>query len=281
VLILAGAPESPVPDEVAIGRVRDFLARGGGVLVMAAGMAIDPQQPYFASARPVAWNAVLAPYGVSIRPDLVYDTRSNEAVSLPTRFGRVLVAYPLWLRAGSTNAAVVNQEIPSLFLPWTSSIDTSGAPAGSVTPLYVSSPAAGIEAGQVFLDPQREFGQDSLSQRVLAVQVNAGGADTALARGRLIVVGNDDFASDRHVRSATENGMFVLNAVDWLAQDEALIAIRSKDRRPPPLALSPAQKTTVKYGNLVGVPLALALVGLGRLLRRRRLMRLTYHPAQS
>jgi ABC-type uncharacterized transport system involved in gliding motility auxiliary subunit len=277
VLILAGAPD--VPSDTATQRLRAFLARGGGVLVMSGGMTIDPQQPYFATPRPTAWNAVLADYGVSIRLDLVYDLMSNESVSMPTRLGRLLMNYPLWVRAGSTNASVVNQEIPSLFLPWTSSVDTAGAHPGSVTPLYVSSRAAGLEAGQVFLDPQREFPQDSLTPRVLAVLVNAGAVgDTTVPRGRLIVVGNDDFASDRHVRSAPENGVFVLNAVDWLAQDEALIAIRSKDRRPPPLALSEGKRSTVKYGNLVGVPVLVALFGLGRLVQRRRLMRKTYTP---
>jgi len=280
VLILAGAPDSPVPSDTAIDRLRAFLARGGGVLVMASGMVIDPQQPYFATPRPVAWNAALAPYGVQIRSDMVYDTRSNESVSMPTRFGRLMMSYPLWVRAGGTGLSVVNQDIQSIFVPWTSSIDTTGAAPGSVTPLYVSSPAAGIEAAQVFLDPQREFPQDSLSQRLLAVQVNAGAiGDSAAPRGRLVVVGNDDFASDRHIRSAPENGVFVLNAVDWLAQDEALIAIRSKDRRPPPLALSAGERQVAKYGNMAGVPILVALFGLARLVRRRRTMRQSYAPA--
>ena len=54
-------------------------------------------------------------------------------------------------------------------------------------------------------------------------------------RGRVVVVGSLDFATDRFVRTAPENLAFTLNAIDWLAQDEELIAIRSKDRRPPPL----------------------------------------------
>ena len=66
-------------------------------------------------------------------------------------------------------------------------------------------------------------------------------ADTAKgARGRLVVVGSLDFATDRFVHSAPENLAFTLNAVDWLAQDEALIAIRSKDRRPPALMFQSA-----------------------------------------
>jgi ABC-type uncharacterized transport system involved in gliding motility auxiliary subunit len=211
---------------------------------------------------------------------MVYDLRSNESVSMPTRFGRLMMNYPLWERAAGTGESVVNQEVTSLFLPWTSSIDTTGAAPGSVTPLYLSSPAAGVEAAQVLLDPQREFPQDSLSERLLAVQVNAGAVgDSTAARGRLIVVGNDDFASDRHIRSAPENGVFVLNAVDWLAQDEALIAIRSKDRRPPPLALSAGERQIAKYGNLIGVPVLVALFGLARLIRRRRIMRQSYVPA--
>ena len=281
VLILAGAPD--LPNDTLTGRLRAFLARGGGALVMAGGMAIDPQQPFFASAKPVAWNAVLQEYGVSVRPDMVHDLMANESVTMPTRLGRIMMMYPLWVRAQSTGQSVVNEEISSAFLPWTSSIDTAGAPAGTVTPLLVSSRAAGSNAAQVFLDPQREFSQDSLASRVLAVQVNPAAhaqfGDSTLARGRLIVVGNDEFASDRHVRSAPENALFVLNAVDWLAQDEALIAIRSKDRRPPSLAMSDGRRATVKYGNLIGVPLLVALAGLGRLVQRRRLMRQTYLPA--
>ena len=52
-------------------------------------------------------------------------------------------------------------------------------------------------------------------------------------RGPAVVVGSIDFATDRFVQLAPENLAFALNAVDWLAQDEELIAIRSKDRRPP------------------------------------------------
>jgi ABC-type uncharacterized transport system involved in gliding motility auxiliary subunit len=92
----------------------------------------------------------------------------------------------------------------------------------------------------------------------------------------VVVVGNDDFASDRHARSAPENAVLVLNAVDWLAQDEALIAIRSKDRRPPSLELTERGRNGVKYANMVGIPVLVGLGGLLRLLQRRRNMRRTY-----
>jgi ABC-type uncharacterized transport system involved in gliding motility auxiliary subunit len=70
-----------------------------------------------------------------------------------------------------------------------------------------------------------------------------------------------------------------LNAVDWLAQDEALISIRAKDRRPPQLVFtSNATRQGVKYANVVGIPLLVALAGLIRLTRRRRKTREPYRP---
>ncbi len=282
-LLLVGSPDSLPAGEAE--RLRAYLAGGGAALVMAGGMAIDPQQPYFATPRPVTWDAVLQDYGVTIRPDMVYDLLANESVALPTQYGRLLTQYPLWVRAAGTGRSVVNEEIASLFLPWTSSIDTTGARAGTVTPLFVSSRAGGISASETLLDPQRHFATDSLASRLLAVLVNPlsplVSGDTAGPRGRLVVVGNEEFASDRQARSVPENLTFVLNAVDWLAQDEGLIAIRSKDRRPPPLALSEGTRGAVKYANVVGMPLLVGLAGLARLVGRRRTMRRTYTPGTA
>jgi ABC-type uncharacterized transport system involved in gliding motility auxiliary subunit len=277
VLVLAGAPDSLDPGQRA--RLEAFFARGGSALVMAGGMTIDPQQPYFAMPRPVAWNAVLEPFGVAVRSDLVYDLMANESVSLPTQFGRLLTAYPLWLRAASTGASVINENLPSAFLPWTSSLDTAGARPGTVTPLLVSSQAAGVSATQTLLDPQQQFPADSLAPRLLGVVVNPLAAGDALPlRGRVVLVGNDDFATDRHAGSAPENVALALNAVDWLAQDEALITIRAKDRRPPALVMGEGRRNAVRYANVVGIPVLVALAGLLRLVGRRRIMRRSWEP---
>jgi ABC-type uncharacterized transport system involved in gliding motility auxiliary subunit len=88
-----------------------------------------------------------------------------------------------------------------------------------------------------------------------------------------------DFATDRFVRSAPENLAFTLNAIDWLAQDEGLIAIRSKDRRPVPLVFASAtEREAAKYLNLIGLPLLVAAVGAAHLIRRRRRTREQYRP---
>jgi ABC-type uncharacterized transport system involved in gliding motility auxiliary subunit len=72
----------------------------------------------------------------------------------------------------------------------------------------------------------------------------------------------------------------VLNAADWLAQDDALIQIRSKDRRPPPLVFeSSTKRDFVKYGNLMGIPILLVVFASLRLLGRRRRTGQSYQPS--
>jgi ABC-type uncharacterized transport system involved in gliding motility auxiliary subunit/ABC-type transport system involved in multi-copper enzyme maturation permease subunit len=274
-LLAVGSPDSLTPAQV--DRYRAFLARGGGLLVMASGMQISPQMP-LAMPRPPAWNAVLEPYGVKVQADLAYDLLASEIVPIPSDFGQVLQQYPLFVRSRSTGASSINQEVQEVTLTWASTVDTAGA-RGRVTPLLTTSRAGGRLTDRVSIDPMQSWPETDLSPRVLAVAVAPPG-DTAGARGRVVVVGSTDFASDRFVRRAPDNLALALNAADWLAQDEALIAIRSKDRRPPALVFpSETTRDTVKYANIVGVPAMVALAGLLRLLRRRRKTREPWQPA--
>jgi ABC-type uncharacterized transport system involved in gliding motility auxiliary subunit len=279
VLVLAGPP--PPLDSAHLGRFATFLSRGGGALVLASGMRIEPQG-FQAMAQPLPWNTLLEPYGVSVRSDMVYDLASNEAVSMPSSFGRVLVSYPFWVRALSTQATPVNADLEAMVLPWTSSIDTAGATGGAVTPLFVTSQAAGVEQGRAFIAPQREFPQEDLSQRVLAALVNPLAADSGgdPSLGRVVLLGNSEFITDRYVQNSRTGLLFALNAVDWLAQDDALIQIRSKNRRPPALVFeSGTLEDFVKYFNTVGMPLLVIAFAVIWLWRRRRWTRQSYRPA--
>jgi len=272
VLILSGTADSLPPAQLA--PLQRFLARGGNVLVMAGGMARAPQGQ-FAMARPVGWNALTRPLGVTVRSDMVYDLAANAQVGLPSQFGQVVLPYPLWPRGISTKASVINADLPSVLLPWTSSIDTTGAPKGTVLPLFVTSKLAGLMTQDVMLAPQQSFSQANTAKRILAVQVQP----KAPGAGRLVVVGNGDFVSDHFAQNSPENAIFALNAVDWLAQDEALIGIRSKDRTPPPLAFTSAGlRGTVRYGNIVGMPVLVVLIGALRLARRKARTKEPYRP---
>ena len=276
-LVLAGNPDSLGSRELK--RVNAFFDGGGSALVMTSGMELSPQMP-LSMPKPVAWNPVLQRFGVSVRSDMVYDLLANEIVPVPTQMGRVLRQYPFFVRAASTGRSVVNQEVNDALFTWASSIDTTGGPSRAITPLFVSSRAGGIATGETTIDPGRDFPQTDLKPRLLAVQVTAKKAagDTAGA-GRVIVIGDQEFAGDRRARGAPENLALALNAIDWLAQDEALIGIRAKDRRPPALVFtSNTARQGVKYANVIGVPLLVALGGVLWLSRRRRKSREPYRP---
>jgi ABC-type uncharacterized transport system involved in gliding motility auxiliary subunit len=279
VLVAVGAPAGDM-DPAQEARLGAFLERGGSLLLLAGGMSMG--QGPVAQGRAVPWNGLLRRYGVSIGADMVYDLASNEHVSMPTQLGRLLLPYPLWVRALSSKASIINAELDALFVPWGSTVSLDSAPAGAAVPLFTTSRAGGVERDFVMISPQRDFRQDSLGPRVVAAQVNPLAADSggaAQPRGRLVVVGTAEVASDRFLRNAPGNLGFMLNAVDWLAQDDALIAIRAKNRTPPPLAFtSPLQRGLARYGNLVGVPALVIALGAWRLWRRRRRTGLPYQP---
>ena len=90
-------------------------------------------------------------------------------------------------------------------------------------------------------------------------------------RGRMVVVGDASFTDGQFVQANPANLLFLANAIDWLAQDEALINIRSKDRTPPQLVFaSDLSRNVLKWGNLVGVPVLFVLMGVLRVTGRRR-----------
>ncbi len=275
-IVLIGGPDSlPM---AARARLTAFFNRGGSALVMTSGMLPNARMP-MAIPHPVGWNPMLARFGVSIPSNLVYDLAASEIIPMRSAMGQVLARYPFFMHAQSTGKSVVDQEVNNVLLPWASSIDTTAKKGYTITPLLVTTRGGGLLTGEPSIEPTRDFPQDSLASRLLAVQVAPSSPKDSAARGRVIVVGNTDFVTDRITSHSPPNLDFALNAVDWLSQDDALISIRSKNRNPPTLAFSSAAtRDGVKYFNVIGVPLALIVVGLLALGSRRRKTREPYQP---
>ncbi|MFN8647468.1 MAG: Gldg family protein [Gemmatimonadales bacterium] len=267
-LIIAGQPDSLSGPTRR--RLEAFFDRGGSALVMTTGAPLDGRAPRAVGREPV-WNPLLARFGVKVRPDLVYDLSSNQIVPVPGPNGApVYMPYPFWVRAQAGGETVITDGVGEVFLPWTSTVQVVPGAHTTILPLLMTSRLASVAEGDIDLNPQREFPPVDPKPRMLAAAAQAGDSGGG-PRGRVVVVGNMEFATDRYASSATENAVFALNAIDWLSQDESLISIRSRDRRPPRLLFSnPALQQGVKYANLVGLPLLLALYGLVRLTGRRR-----------
>ena len=74
----------------------------------------------------------------------------------------------------------------------------------------------------------------------------------------LLALAEPDF-----LRQFPENGTFLLNAVDWMTLGPELIGIRSRAADQRLLApVSDQARSFIKFVNVVGVPLLIALLGL-------------------
>ncbi len=71
---------------------------------------------------------------------------------------------------------------------------------------------------------------------------------------RLVVIGDSDFASDGAIR-AQRNGDLFLNSVNWLAQDEDLIAIRPKNATSRSVTMSEGQQRMFFWFSVALLPL--------------------------
>jgi ABC-type uncharacterized transport system involved in gliding motility auxiliary subunit len=172
--------------------------------------------------------------------------------------------------------------IAGVLTAWTSPLDLSRADSTRTVPLLATSNFGGQLTGAFPISPRQDWNRIATQARRLpvaaallpaaAVGADADAADAAVANGRIVLVGDADFATNRFMTYEPGNVTFVQNVIDWLTQDESLIGIRAKRREPPALIYpNVAARDLARYGNLLGVPLLFVLFGVVRVARRRRL----------
>jgi ABC-type uncharacterized transport system involved in gliding motility auxiliary subunit len=83
-------------------------------------------------------------------------------------------------------------------------------------------------------------------------------------RGRLVVIGDADFASNG-VLSSVSGGIgnvdLFMNSIGWLAQEEALISIRPKEAVDRTVLMTPPQARAVIYSSILFLPGLVLLAG--------------------
>jgi gliding-associated putative ABC transporter substrate-binding component GldG len=89
--------------------------------------------------------------------------------------------------------------------------------------------------------------------------------------GRILVVGDADFlrieyvGSNRRPEHSPANLTFMMNTLDWLAEDEDLIEIRAKRLEDPSLPeMTDAKRNWIKWGNIIAWPVLFLLFGVAR-----------------
>ena len=295
--LLVVGPRETVSDRAQY-QIDQFVMGGGSVAFFVQTMQADLQR---FRALPIRHElaGLVGSYGVRLNKDTVFDVDHAETYPFPTRTGRTVeVSYPLipyTTNIERTHPMV--RQLQKAILPFASTLTLDEElPTGVQAQLLVQTePSAYRTQGLRHIAPDvfrlevpgQEAGphpvayaltgrfQSYFAERPIPPPAGMDPNDPAWnpdptekvldsSPTRVLVVGSGDFLAN--------NTLFVQNAVDWLLEDEALLAIRSKlaaaDTMEPPL---PNQARLIKAG-IVGVPLLLLLAagGLVLLLSRRR-----------
>jgi ABC-type uncharacterized transport system involved in gliding motility auxiliary subunit len=227
---------------------------------------------------------LLKAYGVAVEPSLVLDTDcATITIARQQGFLRIQepVRYPFMPQPKSLDPDnPLTRGLGSVVLPFVSPLEVA-APEGSdvkVDVLVKSSPESWVQTPPYDLNPLRQWTREDVgeaSARALMVSLSGvmpsrfePGSSAADARpARIVVTGGSGFMTDQFFSAGNE--ALLLNVMDWLVHDDALLAIRTRGLRAAPLKEVPdSARRSVKYANILGAPALCVALGLIRWRRR-------------
>lgn len=281
--------------------IDQFLMRGGKLALLLNHMDVDIQQGTV-QKQDLGLDELLNNYGIKFNDDLVIDLQCNR-VGITQKQGTFIyqnvVNYPFFPVATNFDKNnLIVKDLGTVSFYFVSSLAPSPTSTQNVkfNPIVWSSKSSGSQVNPFDINPFKKFDQQDFNQSGLILAATLQGSFrsyysdkgkppikpgnnlpestlTSSPPTRLVVVGDADFVTDQNIKGG-DNLAFFLNMVDWLAQDEALIAIRSKQVTPRPLKeISPGAKKLVKYGNTFGLPLLVVLFGVVRWQIKRQVKR--------
>ena len=185
---------------------------------------------------------------------LVLDSAASIA-TFRTQSGSFMTQYPFWVQIGGET---INQNSPplagiqTLLLPWPTALSLEG----KAKVLFYSSPKSWTTEATASLSPMTPW---KASGNVGKKPLGAINTETA----RLAVVSNAGLLQDQFVVNNQENLALAFNLIDYLLQDDSLLAIRTKTiQNPPLLTLEDNSKQMIRISILV-LPLVFLLIGGG------------------
>jgi ABC-type uncharacterized transport system involved in gliding motility auxiliary subunit len=240
---------------------------------------------------------MFASYGIVLNGDLVRDAQCSP-VQVQSAIGfPIQISYPYFPNVSNINRDIsAFKNLQSVVLTFVSSLELNAAAGKNIkaTPLLTSSDKSGKAEGFFLLNIEqfqnlRKSQYDSLfnARNIVVGAVYEGNfashysgkpipqdtvagsqpyTGTQLASSqkssKIVVIGDGDFPNEEQ-RPPKENITFFVNLVDYLADDQGLTQIRSKDVSEAPIeAVSDGTKKFIKYFNLIFPPAAVLLLGL-------------------
>jgi len=297
-------------DETALYRLESYIRNGGKALITANGIRINTESDL--SAQPVADRgllSMLSSYGVTVLPEIVmdttaltmqYQTRSSSGANI-----RRITIYPQWFRVLGENgnpAHPVGSNFNGLDVYWPSPIELNTVEGVDTVALFSSTNNSWSMREPFYTSPELPmmFDKDADSTsgaKILGASLTGvfpswfanrpkpeqeDGSELpdmpAQAKpSRLIIVGNTYFATSfMNVADGQRNIDFLVQAADWLCNDDDIIKIRSResgskrlDRITDPGRKAAAMRLT-QLVNIFLIPLLVIAAGILLAWRRRR-----------
>ena len=257
ILVFAGPEKDILPVEREF--ISQYLASGGDALLL-----LDPltELPRLLE--------IAGEYGITAGNDIIVD-----------RFGRMLAGNyltPIVNLYG--DHAIVRGFRHASYFPQARSITIAANPPEDITvePLATTAPQAYAETNfEKLLEGQSQFeGKSDIAGplHIAAVSTRPAlgdgppGGDTG-RMSRVVIFGDSDFASNGSL-NMSGNKDLALNTIQWLAEQEELIAIRPRDALTQPVVISERQGRVVFWLPVIGMPVLALVIGLSITILKRR-----------
>lgn len=249
--IIVAGPTKPLSQQE-VDLIKAYQDKGGSLVYLAEprpvtqfGTADDPMLSYLAKN-----------WGIQLDEDMIIDPSSQQlAIAVSQRFGNSPITQNMYSLA--------------LVMPSARSVRAGTAPANvTLTPLAYSSDAAWGETDYASIT-QNNITKDPSKDIIGPVTLAVSGANST-TNARVLVVGDSDFASSK-AYSSYGNSDFILNGIDWSAQQDNLISLTP--RQPIQRFLIAPQRYTmglILLGSVFILPGLVLVTGVTVWLQRRR-----------
>jgi ABC-type uncharacterized transport system involved in gliding motility auxiliary subunit len=251
-------------------------------------------------------DKLLDTYGFKVGQDVIADNEAAMPGLVDMGGGRRgLTQLPIWVgvQIGKSPGISVLDGIRGLVFPLASTVDLVGPLAGGNLPaggklwkLASSGPNSWKHTGFFIINQATKIEETKDRGPFAFGYAYQGPLKSAFVKGpeagvsaadkqppsesqkpvRLVVLGDSDFANDDYVQLSRafpfyEAGALMLhNAIGWTVEDEALIPLRSKTMGSRPLGvISEAKASTLKWVNILGLPVLFCAYGVVRWRLRR------------
>ena len=269
VVVIAGARADLLEGEINL--LREYLGKRAGKLLV----LLDPPEP---EGKPLPMlQALVREWSVEPGNNIVIDASGVGQLFGGDASVPVAASYP---RHAITEGFNLLTAFP-LARSMTAAADIPGG--RSVQPIIETSPRSWAEtdlrpSGEVALNEDRG---DKPGPVTIGVAVSAPAADTAKpAEGapadedapkpetRVVAIGDSDFGANFALGIQGNSDLF-MNTINWLAQQEGLIAIRPREPSDRRLTLTESHVTSLRWLSLIIVPAVVFGAGIFTWYRRR------------